>query len=399
VTATGFTVAAGGAIAADTLVVVRGCKNAVNNGLKTVTAGSTGTEIHAAGLVAEVFAANQGVTLEIAGFVGAAGDLKIDATGHLTSTATNFTTGVPGMIQRGQFIHVGDVAGGANSFFTAADRGLARVQAIAANLLTLDKTSATFVVDDGTSTGSLGTAKSIYILFGSYVRNVSVDDPDYLERTYQFELAYENLGLTPGTDEYEYAEGNFANQMDFSFQTASKGTMKCTFIGTDTSPPALTRATGGSIAKQPTATEMYNTSSDFVRLRVENADLTGLTTDFKNVTLMLKNNVTPEKVVGTLGGKYMNAGLFEVELDGSCLFTSDLVLAAMRNNATLSMEFCVRNGDGGFCFDIPSMTVEGGDKNFPVNQTIDITLKAMAFQDANLGTSLSLSTFPYLPAA
>jgi hypothetical protein len=142
-----------------------------------------------------------------------------------------------------------------------------------------------------------------------------------------------------------------------------------------------------------------NTSADFLRLRVTNTDETGVSTDFKSLTITIKNNVTPEKVLGTLGGKYMNAGMFEVEMGANVLFTSDDIVKAMRDNRTVTMEVGVRNEDGGFVLDIPAMTVEGGDKDFPVNQTVAIAAKTTAFQDPFFGYSASFSTFPYLPAS
>jgi hypothetical protein len=391
VTATGYTVASGGALADGTLIYARGFANSANNGFKVLAGTSTGTELKAAGLVAEA-SAPTGATVEVCGVRGASADFEINADGNLEATAFNWTTGVGALIQVGQFIWVGDTAGGANSFATAANRGFARVMAKTATVLTLDKTSTTFVVD-------AGAGKSINVLFGQFIRNVAVDHADYLERTYHFELAYENLGSTPGTDKYEYAKGNFANEITFDFQTASKATMKCSFVGTDCDAPTLTRATGAATPTPPIATGMFNTSADFMRLRVTDIDETGVTTDVQSMTLTVRNNVTPENVLGTLGGKYMNAGMLDVEADASVLFTDSAVIDAMRANTACTMEIGMRNDDGGFVFDVPAMTIEGGDKEFPVNQTVKISMKSMAYQHPTLGTSLSISTFPYLPSA
>jgi hypothetical protein len=390
VTATGYTVASGGALAAGTLIYARGFANPANNGLKVVGSSSTSIEIKTSGLVAEATAPT-GATVEIAGVQGATSDFTI-VSGNLVSTAFDWTTAVGALVQVGQFIWIGDTSGGTHSFANTSDRGFARVMAKSATTLTLDKKSTVFVDDPG-------TGKDIYVLFGQFVRNVAVDHADYLERTYHFELAYENLGDTPGVDKYEYAKGNFCNEITYDFQTANKATMRCNFVGTDCDAPTLTRATGASTAIPPIATGMYNTSVDFLRLRVTGADETGLTTDIKQMSVTVKNNVTAEKVLATLGGKYMNAGLFDVEVDASVLFTSSGVIDAMRANSTVTMEAAIRNDDGGFLLDIPAMTVEGGDKEFPVNQTVTISMKSMAFQHATLGTSLSVSCFPYLPSA
>ena len=217
--------------------------------------------------------------------------------------------------------------------------------------------------------------------------------------TYHFELAYENLGEVAGTDMYEYAKGNYCNEVTFDFQTASKATMRCNFVGTDCDAPTADRAVGADAGTPQVATAMYNTSVDMMRLRVTDIDELGLTTDIKSLSITVKNNVTAEKVLATLGGKYMNTGLLDVECDASLLFTSDGVIGAMRDNTTVTMEVGIRNDDGGFVFDIPAMTIEGGDKEFPINETVKISMKSMAFQHDTLGTSLSVSCFPYLPAA
>jgi hypothetical protein len=392
VTATGYTVASGGAIAANTLVYARGFLNSANNGLKVVVAASIATEVKAAGLVAEATAPS-GATIEICGVMGAVGDFQINALGNVQSTAFDWTTAVGAMIQVGQVIWVGsDLGDATHNFATAANRGFARVMGKTATVLTVDKKATTFVTD-------AGAGKNIYILFGQYIRNVAVDHADYLERTYQFELGYENLGTNPGDDMYEYAKGNFCNDFTFDFQTASKSTMKCSFVGIDCDPPTAVRATGAATPTPPIATAMFNTSVDFLRLRVTESDETALTSYISSMSISVKNNVTPEKVLGKLGGQFINAGLFDVEVDASVLFTDAKVLADMRNNATCTMEAAVRNNDGAIFFDIPAMTIEGGDKDFPVNQTVKISMKSMAFQHPTLGSSLGCSTFPYLPSA
>jgi hypothetical protein len=390
VTATGYThTALGSALATNTLVFARGFANSANNGLKVIGAASTTTESKTAGLTAEA-TAPAGATIEIAGVQGATGDFQINAGLNLQSTAFNWLTGTN--LTVGQFIWVGDTAGGTNSFATAANRGLARVRGITATTLTLDKKSATYVVD-------AGAAKNINVYWGQFIRNVAVSAADYLERTYQFELAYENLGVTLGTDEYEYATGNFCNEIVFDIPLTSKATMKCNFIGMNTADPTTVRATNAAAGVAPVATAALNTSADMMRLRVTKVDETGITTDFKSLSIAIRNNVSPEKVLGQLGAKYMNAGLFDVEVNASLCFTSSEVLTAMRANTTVTMEACVRNEDGAFIIDIPAMCIEGGDKEFPVNQTVLVSMKSYAHQDPTLGYACSMSTFPYLPSA
>lgn len=377
VVATGYSVTSGnGDLAQNTLVFARGFDTAANNGLKVVGAASTTTEIKVSGLSAETPSGN--ATVEIAGVRGTASDLDIDASGDLTSTTLDFTT--LGLTV-GQFVKFAGFSNSVNNEF-------ARITAIAANKLTLDKKSTTFVAE--------APAGAVDIYFGGFVRNVPTDDASFLVQSYQFEAAYKDLNAV-GVDEYEYAKGNLANELAFSLPVADKASMTFGFIGTDAEPPSTTRATNAASAKDPNKTEMFNTSADIVRLRITEVDETGLTTDFKDISVTLRNNVSPEKVLGTLGAKYMNYGNFEVMIEGEMLFTDSAVADAIRNNREVTMDFCITNGDGGFMLDIPAMTMGGGERSFPVNESITLSTTAMAHEDEELGTSLGVSLFPYLP--
>jgi hypothetical protein len=393
-----FTVASGGALDAGTLVYVRGAANSENNGVHVVDTGSSGTDIPVtSSLVAETFTASDNVTLEVAGVRGAAGDLEIDANGDLISTVLDFT-GLD--LTVGQFIWIGGAAA-ANQFFEQANSsvnfGLARVDAIAANKLTLSKRGSTFTADDGTDTGSGGTDRSIDIFFGRFIRNVATDDADYLERSFHFEAEMPDLGGV-GTDEYEYAKGNFCNTMAISLPGQDKATVAFGFIGTDTEVPTTTRKSGASSAQKVTRQSALNTASDIARLRITEVDETGLTTDFKDLTFNINNNVSPEKVLAVLGARYMNSGNFEIDIEAQLVFTNSDVVTAIRNNTTVTMDMLLRNDDGGMAIDIPSMTLGDGSKEYPLNESVLINVTAQAFKDNTLETSIGITMFPYLPS-
>ena len=326
-------------------------------------------------------------TLDVAGYRTAVGDLDVNSDGNLVTTALNLTTLG---LEAGQFIYIGGALT-ANKFGTAANNGYARISlAPTANLLTLDKKATTFVAE-------ANTTLYVDMYFGRFIRNVDVDDADYIERSYQFEMAYPDLNAV-GTDEYEYALGNYCDEVSFELPLADKAGVKYKFIGTDTEVPTTSRKTNASTAKLPEMTVAYNTTQDLARLRITQTDETGLTTDFKDITLKLANSVSPEKVLGQLGAKYMNSGIFEVDLETSCLFTSGDVTDAIRNNTTVTMDFIMANDDGAIVVDIPSMTLGDGAKEFPVNETVLIGVKGMAFVDPTLNTSVGVSIFPVLPA-
>lgn len=386
-----------GATAADavSLLYARGWSNGANNALFTLAAAvaASATSITVTGgAVAETPAATRDVELAVAGVRGAAGDLEIDADGNLISTVLDFTDLG---LNVGQWVHIGgiDIT---NRFFNEENYGFARLAAIEANKLTLERRGATFVADDGTDTGAGGTALRIDLLFGQWVRNVPVGHPDYLEISTQFELESPNLG-SGGSDMYEYAMGNYHDTVSINIPLTEKATVTYGFVGTDTTDPTASRATNAANAKLPSETAAFGTSSDLARLVAHKVDETGITTDFKSMTVTLSNNVSPEKVLGNLGARYMNAGNFEADIETQVLFTDPAVPAAVRANTTLGLYFALRNEDGGVMCDFPSGTFDGGNREFPVNQTVTMNTTFAGFEDPALGYSFSVSLFPVLP--
>ena len=234
------------------------------------------------------------------------------------------------------------------------------------------------------------------VLFGRYVRNVPVDDDDYIERSFQFEVEFPNLGDNNAT-EYQYSIGNFCNSMAFNLPLTDKSTMTMNFIGTDTENPTATRKAGAAGAAELVDTVAFNTSEDIARLRVTEVDEDGISTDFKSLTFTINNNVSAEKVLGKLGARFMNTGNFEIDIEATMLFSNGRVVNKIRDNETVSMDFILHNDNGGIAIDAPSMTLGGGSREFPVNETVTISVTAQAFQDATLGTSIGISLFPFLP--
>lgn len=391
VSTTDYTVPAmSAAIVQNSLVYARGFLNAANNGLKVVDTGGTTTSVPivGGGLVAETPAATRNVSLEVAGFRFSSGDLQVDASGDLIATTKDLTT--LGLIP-GQMIWIGG-ASADYQFASTEDTGFARVVSVVAGKIVLDKRSQDFVADTG-------TGKTIELYFGRFLKNVAVDDSNFLERSFHFEAAYQDLegNPVPTGDAYEYAVGNYCNTVGFELPLTDKATATFAFVGTDTDVPTTTRKTNADSPRVPVETSAFNTSADIARLRITDVDETGLTTDFKSVTLNINNNVAPEKVLGNLGARFMNYGNFEIDIEAQLLFTDGAVVEAIRNNQTLTMDFSIRNDDGGIAVDIPSLTLGGGEKEFPVNESILINTTAQAFGDAIFNSSLHVSMFPYLP--
>jgi hypothetical protein len=377
-----------GASAAKTLFYARGFDTDANNGLKVLgaTVATSATTITITGIVAETVGATQYVELAVAGVRGATGDLQIDANGDLISTVLDFTT--LGLV-KGQVIHIGGVDV-LNQFAETENFGFARARQIATHKITLEKREQPFVADTGASI-------AVDILFGQFVRNVDVDHADFLEASVQWELASPNLN-SGGQTMFEYAVGNYCDAISIKLPLSDKATITTGYVGQDTTDPTLVRATNAANAKLGDETEAFGTSSDLARLRIQDVDEDGLTTDFKTITFTLTNNVAGEKVLAHLGPRYLNAGNIEADIESQMIFTSAAVPAAIRANATLGFDFALRNDDGGVVFDLPTGTLDGGKREFPANQSVLISGKFAAHQEAALDFSIGISFFPVLPA-
>ena len=382
-----------------TLLWASGFVNNANNGLKSVDANI------AAGALAI------SVSEDLVGEAGASGLLslagyRIPAAGNPTWTyaGTQATlAGVAGIgttladlgLTPGQFVHIGSVASAGdailNGFEDAAVNdmvGYARVRSIAAGSVVFDK------VSDALQETSSGAA-AVDILFGEFVRNVATDDTSFVERSFQFEVDFPGLGAG-GVSEYQYALGNLCNTLGFNLPLSDKATLALAFIGTDTENPVLAafRKAGAGAAVSPEFAAAFNTSADIARLRIADTDEAGLTTDFKSLSLNLNNNVSPEKTVGRLGPRYINAGNFFVDIEAQLIFTNGDVIERIRSNATVTMDFILRNENGVILVDIPSMNLGGGGREFPVNESVLINLTAEAYRDNLLDTSLGVSIIP-----
>lgn len=389
------------------LVYARGYVNAANNGLRALTSdlASSGTTLPITGSAAETPPTN--AVVEMAGIRATAGDLAINVTGTgavLSSGNNSVTNDIDFTtlgLTVGQIIHIGGMTN-ANRFFGAgpvASYGYARVTSIAAAALGLDKLSSTLVDSDGTDDGSGGNLVPVDLLFGRYIRNVAVDHADYLERSFTIEAAWDNLQNPGPGAEYSYAVGNLCNEMAITLPLTDKATISFGYIGTDTQNPTTSRATNASTPIEPRKVGAFNTSADILRLRVTELDEDGLTTDFKEATLTLRNNVSPEKVLGTLGARYMNTGNFEVDLEGQILFTDGDVVDAIRANTEVTMDFILKNADGAIAVDIPAMTLGDGSAELPVNESVMLNLTGQAHQSTTFGTSIGVSLFPVVPTS
>ncbi len=384
-----YTVASGGALPQNVLLYGRNFTNAANNGLVVVGAGSTGTNIVCATAVTEASPPSNAV-LEVAGVQGTSGDLTINSSGNLTSTSLDFTTLG---LQVGQWIWIGGgtaASPGALGFATAADRGFAKITAIAAHLLTLARQTGTFAADTG-------TGKTIQIFFGSFLRNVAIDNADYLETSYQFELALPGIDTAAATG-YVYAQGCLPKTLEINAPLTDKIVATVTLSGLTITDESTTRATGASSFMAPISEAAINTTTEEPRIRLANTDGTIVCQDVSSWKLMFENNAVPQKQQGVLGGQRLIVGKAIATVDMDAFLVQPDAIHRIRDNNTVMFDACLRNNDGGHVWDIPSATVEDGTEKFPANGPVTIALKIKGFRDLTYNTTLGLTKFPFLPA-
>lgn len=378
------------ALVAGTLIYARGFSTAANNGLKEVDAASTTslTKVTTA-LTAETPATTTGARIDVCGFRITDGTWD-DTAKAFGSTLTNLTTLG---LHVGQKIRMGSDA---NAFGNG--QAVGRIVSITAALITLDKVE-NLGLTSTLNGGGNETSTACDILYGPFIRNVSVDDADFVERSFQFELTYNNLQEPDGTgDEYEYAIGNLCNELTLNLPGQDKGTMSFGFIGTNSDDITTTRKGNVANAVGAVQTAAFNTSSDFARLNLWSTAEADLGSCFTSLTLTLGNEVSPEKCLGTLGALFMNTGNFSVSLDAELLFTDSDLAQSIKDNATVTFDVLMKNDDGAIALDIPSLTLGGGARSFPVNESIKISVTGQAFADATLDTSIGITEFPYFPA-
>jgi hypothetical protein len=391
-TTTAYTVSANGALQAGTLVVPRGWvtgANATANGtLQVVGASSTGTSVPVAAGVAET-PSGYTVTLEVAGFRGASGDIGLDVSGNLTSTVADFTT--MGLVA-GQVVWLGGTVGGGHDFIgVPAYRGYAKILTIAQHLLTFSWRQWTVAAADP------GTGQAIDLYWGRWIRNVAFGAADYVESTYQLELTYP--GLSGGvTDEYAYSFGNMLDQFMLTMGKAALVTTELSFIGTTIGDPTVTRQAWGTAAGSPLAVAGVTTVTKLLyeRLTVQATNAI-VSDDIDTSKLTFMNHVSPQKQHGNLGTKRDVVGKVEVGIDMTAFLTQDDALKACRANTTLTYGVGLRNEDGGWFFDVPDVKCTDSTPKFPANGPVTLDLKLAAFRDPTSNFTLGMTLFPYLP--
>lgn len=391
-----FTVAAGGAAILDgMLFMVRGPANAANRGVFVANGTSTGiaVKVATATLVAEAFAVAGSVSLEQCGVQGIADDIKLDASGNLTSTTLDFTT--LGLLD-GHQIKIGDDAAGTRfSLVSDTYNGYATVSgAVTAHLITLKWHTWTPAAADA------GTGKTIRLFYGRLLRNVATDHAtDYIEPSWTGEKQDNGVG-TANAAVFTVLKGMTINTVSIQMAVKSKIVVTHNFVGMDITSPTLvaSRIAGPSAAYPALATEMFDTSNDLILCKVySNDDQALLIAEVNSATLSIDHGVTPLDQLATFGAAGMNFGKIRPKVAMEIQYARHTVPIAQRANTSCRWSAIMRNGQAGITFHIPGCRLTGGQMTYAGNLPVMMALEMPAHRDPTTNQVLVVNVMPYVP--
>ena len=380
------------------LVFASGFATAANNGLKRIS-GTSETTMSVSGVTAESAATKPaGASVHLVGYQPVAnGDILLETGGVLafkSGKAPSAVSGAAGWFAMGlavgQWIFIGGE--GQHSFPDAAKaNGWWKIKALSDDKLTLD--------GGGSTVANSAADKTIRIFFGNRWHNVSTaNSTEFVERYYRFEALYKGIGASDA-DGYEYIAGCAPNAWTIRLPLTDKATSQTAFVAKDAMPITASRLHSTVARSAPAQNKAFNTSTDFSRLALQNEDLSDLSTFLKEVEITITNNFSAEKVLASLGAKFMNLGTLEVKGSVQALFTDAEMVNAVRNNHTVRIRSILKNADGGILFELPSATMGGGGRDFALNETVKINLDTNCFRDDFYEDSINIQVFHYLPDA
>lgn len=379
--------------AAGDLVFGSGFGDANNNGLHKVVTSAAGKITVAENLVVEASPPADAKLVKV-GVVATTGDIDVNAAGalpQLTSTTLDFTT--LGLIP-GEWIFIGDDIAG-SGFTNAVNNGWKRIKSVAAGAIVLDKSTGTMVTE-------ANTTSNIRIFFG----RVLINEVGTLikRRTYTLERT---LGVpdpdNPTQTQAEYLKGSVPNELALNFATADKLTADVSFMAME--HELVEAASGLKSGARPAIVETtgYNTSSDISRVKMSvvdpaSATPTALFAYITEATLTISNNVSMNKVIGTIGAADITAGNFDVKGTMTCYFTTVEALQAVKDNASVTLDILLVKENTGVVIDIPLLTLGEGRAQIEADQPVTLPLGFDAGKGA-YGYTVMMSFFDYLPDA
>lgn len=370
-----------------TLIFATGFGQAANNGLHVSNGVASATAVSVADGLADEPTPPATAKIKNVGHQFGSGTSAIVMNGalvQLTDSAQDMTALASKV---GEWIFLGGDSVGTtfvNNF------GFARISRVTTGLIEFDKVS-------WTPQAEVGTGLTIRIFYGDVIRNQS--DPTLIKRrTYQVERS---LGNDANGVMSEYLVGAVANEMKINIAQASKVTVDLSFVAVDNEQRDGTTGLKAGARPALVATDAYNTSSDFSRVKLAtvglNASISPLFAFATDLTIDLKNNVVANKAVGVLGGFDTSAGTFEVGGSIVAYFADIAGVQAVRNNADITLDLVLVKGNAGLLFDIPLLALGNGELDVKQDQAITLPLDTTAAQ-SSYGWTFLFQSFEYLPA-
>lgn len=368
------------------IVLASGFAVAGNNGRKTVVTAIAGEIAVDSPLFAEA-APPVGSKVECVGMTHAVGDLQLSFVGGvatLNATAADFTT--YGLIP-GKWVFIGDDA--ADGSF-ASFAGYARVSAISAKSLTLDKTTADIVTD-------AGAGKAVSLYWGSVVRNEG--EPNLIKRrSYQLER---RLGQDNAGEQSEYLIGAVANEMTINVPQTDKLNCDMTFVACDSETRDGLEGLKPGVRVNALGEDAINTSSDLYQIRMSIIDPTdpfpkALFGFVSEATISITNNAVPNKALGVSGAFDITVGDFEVSGSVTAYFTNVAATRAVRQNSDVDLYLIAAARNEGLIYDMPLIALGGGRITVEKDNPITVPLDTNAVE-SKFGNTLLAEYFPYLP--
>jgi hypothetical protein len=383
---------------ANDLLFAKDFDDAANNGLKTVVSGAAASVVVVEDLVT---AAAQTGTISKVGHNFATGDAEIDASGTLPFLKTTTKNLTELDILPGEWIYIGGDATLHNFSDNAVNNGFKRVRSVAANAMYFDKSESTMVTDDGAT-------EDIQIFFGRVLKNES-DQTLIKRRSYQLERT---LGApddaSPAEIQAEYVVGAVPGECSFQINSADKVTAELSFQGADVEQIDGPTSLKGGTRPALTEEDAFNTSSDFARIKmaqVSDTDEapTALFAYLMDLTLTINNNISRNNAVGVLGAFDVTAGLFEVGGSLTAYFADTDSVAAVRNNADITIDAHLVKDNKGISFDIPLITLGDGKPNVEQDAAITLPFSMEAASGAKavaaMDHTMMMVFWDYLPDA
>lgn len=392
--ADGYKPVAGGAYfhAGDIIVGVN-FANAGNNGRKVLAANGAANAVAAPGTVDE---ANSVGYITKVGHIFAAGDISFAANGAGLYALESVAGALAALgVIPGETIFIGDDNVG--NAFDSGVGGFCRVAQVSADgkQMVLDK-----VQHVGTDAGA---AKAITIYVGRVLHNES--DPNLIRKiSYACERTLGKADDEDAFQQAEYIHGALIDQFDMPLNTADKITTDYTMTGTKYSTVTSEVGPLPGTRLVDEGGEAFTTSNDMVFQSMNIVgDPNALYAYLTDVSMTIKNNVSPNKALGILGAFDLSLGDFAVSISCNAYFANISAQEAIAQNDNVTFGFGLVRSGKGIVVDLPLVGLGDGKPKVASNNPITVALTMDGARASLLSPltdyTLMIVFFDYLPVA